>query len=175
MLFKKTLLASALLALGGFAISATGATNPASASFQIKLTIAKACSVTTSGPLDLGTVDSNQSTDATANASNISVTCSKKLPYSVGLTPSSSSTDGTGTMKGTIAGNTDTIAYALYQNAGNTTAWGNTASNSLTAANGLAAGTGSAQTYKVYGKVLSANLNVMPDSYSDSIAVNVTY
>jgi spore coat protein U-like protein len=168
MLFKKTVLASALLALAGFAVSASGAT--ASSSFQVKLTINKACSVTTSGALDLGSANADSTTDVTQSASNINVTCSKTTAYKIGLTPSSNNTDGTGAMAGTGA-NTDTVAYALYQDSGNTVVWGNiggTNTNDQT-------GNGTAQTYSVYGKVLGSSLNVTPDTYSDTVAVDVTY
>ena len=106
----------------------------------------------------------------TTNAANIKVTCSKTTAYNVGLTPSSTNTNGTGAMKGT-AGNLDTVAYALYQNSGNTTVWGNVVGTNTK----TGVGNGSAQTLTVYGKVLGSNLNVTPDSYSDTVAVVVTY
>jgi spore coat protein U-like protein len=168
MLFKKTLLASALLALGGFAVSASGAT--ASSSFLVKLTINKACSVSTTGALDLGNANADSTTDVTQNASNINVKCSKTTAYKIGLKPSSNSTNGVGAMAGTGT-NTDTVAYALYQDAGNSTAWGNTAGTNTKDATG----NGTTQNYTVYGKVLGSALNVTPDSYSDSVAVTVTY
>lgn len=168
MLFKKTLLATALLALGGFAVTASGAT--ASSSFAVKLTINKACSVSTSGALDFGSANADATTDVTQNASNINVKCSKTTAYKIGLKPSSNSTNGSGTMAGTGA-NTDTVAYALYQDSGNSTVWGNTAGTNTKDATG----NGSTQNYTVYGKVLSSSLNVTPDAYSDTVAVTVTY
>jgi spore coat protein U-like protein len=168
MLFKKTLLASALLALGGFAIGASAATT---ATFQVKLTVNKACSISTTGDLNLGTVDANSGGDVTQNASNINVKCSKTTPYKIGLKPSSNSTDGTGTMAGVTSGNADTIAYALYQDPSNTTAWGNTAGTNTQDSTG----NGNDQNYTVYGKVLASSLNVQPDSYADTVSVNVTY
>lgn len=169
MLFKKTLLASALLALGGFAVSASGANNPASTSFQVKLKINKACSVTTSGALDLGTVDANSASDVMENASNIDVKCSKTTAYKIGLTPSSTNTDGTGLMAGT-GSNADKIAYALYQDNANTV-WGNVAGTNTK----NDTGNGTTQNFTVYGKVLSSSLNVAPDTYSDTVSVDVTY
>lgn len=173
MLFKKTLLVAALIAFGGIATAASAATNPATATFQVKLKINKACTVATTGALDFGNADADSTTDLTQSASNINVTCSKKTAYTLGLTPSSNSTNGTGTMAGS-AGNTDTIAYALFQDSADATAWG-TGTNTLTAANGLVTGNGSAQSYTVYGKVLGSNLNVQPDSYADTVTVTVTY
>lgn len=174
MLFKKTLLAATVFALGGIAFTASAATNPATASFQVKLTINKACTVSTSGALDFGNADANSTSNITQSASNINVTCSKKTAYTVGLTPTSNAIDGTGTMKGATSGNTDTIAYALYQDSGDTTAWG-TGANTLTATNGLVVGNGLAQNYPVYGKVLGTSLNVQPDAYADTVTVSVAY
>lgn len=51
---KITLLATALLASGVFSATALAAT--ATATFQVTLTINQACTVTTSGPLSLGSV-----------------------------------------------------------------------------------------------------------------------
>lgn len=168
MLFKKTLLASALLALGGFAVSASGAT--ASSSFQVKLAINAACSVTTTGALDFTAASADSTADVTSNATNIKVTCSKTTAYNVGLTPSSNSTNGTGAMKGT-GSNADTIAYSLYKTTGGTDVWGNViGTNTKTGV-----GNGNAQNLTVYGKVLGSALNVTPDSYSDTVAVVVTY
>lgn len=172
MLLKKTLLATAMIALGGFAMTASAATNPATATFNVKLTINAACTVTTSGDLDFGSADAISTTDLTQSASNIAVTCSKGTAYTVGLTPNSTtSVDGTGTMAGPGA---DTIPYALFQDTGDNTPWG-TGTNTLTAANGLVAGTGSPTTYTVYGKVLGTSLNVIPGAYSDIVTVSVGY
>ena len=166
---NKTLISAALTALVagvGFAPAASGAT--ASSTFQVKLSIAKACSVTTSGALDFGSANAGSTTDVSQNASNINVKCSKATAYNVGLQPSSNSTNGTGTMAGAIAGNTDTVAYALYQDAASATVWGTTTTKA-------AVGNGTAQNYTVYGKVLGAGLNVTPDTYADNVAVTVTY
>lgn len=165
---KKVALAVALMSLSGFAMGAPGAT--ASSSFQVKLTISKACSVSTSGLLDLGTVSADSTNDVTQNASNINVKCSKTTAYKIGLKPGSNSANGTGTMAGT-GSNTDTITYALYQDAGNSSPWGNTAGTNTKDA----VGNGTTQNYTVYGKVLSSSLNVTPDAYTDTVAVTVTY
>lgn len=171
MLSKKTLLASALLALGGVAVSASAATAQAPTNFLVKLKIDAACTVSTSGALDFSNAASNSTSDLTANAATISVTCSNATGYNVGLTPqSTTATTGTGTLKGT-GGNTDTVAYALYQDSANTTAWGNVVNTNTK----TGTGTGSAQSLTVYGKVLGSNLNVTPDAYSDTVAVVVTY
>ena len=144
-----------------------------SANFNITLTVQKVCSVTAGAGslIALGTQPST-ATNVLGN-SNISVTCSKTTPYYIGLAPSNSSTTGSGTMAGT-GSNTDTIAYKLSSTVGPTgTVWGNTAT-STTVGNGVAGtGTGTAQSLTVYATAPSVNFT--PDSYTDTITVNVNY
>ncbi|MBU6503769.1 MAG: spore coat protein U domain-containing protein, partial [Burkholderiales bacterium] len=65
------------------------------------------------------------------------------------------------------------VPYQLYSNATLSNVWGNTAS-SASVGNGVAGtGTGSAQSIPVYAKAPSANYT--PDSYSDTVTVNVNY
>lgn len=170
MLFKKTLLASALLALGGFAAGAGAATNPATTTFKVKLVVQKACSVSATD-LDFGSQDSTATNFSASTNGTVTVTCSKTTPYIVGLAPSNGNGSGAGAMSS--ATTSDTVAYQLYQdNAG--TVWGNT--GTLAAAGNEVSGTGTgtaATALPVYAKV--ANANVAPGTYSDTVTVNVTY
>jgi spore coat protein U-like protein len=69
------------------------------------------------------------------------------------------------------SGNTDTVPYRLYRNAARSQAWGNqTGTNTPDPANG----SGTAQSLTVYGRVPGLP-NVRPDSYRDTVVVNVTY
>ena len=174
MLLKKTLLAAAALAMFGLSVAASAATNPATATFNVKLKVNAACTVSTSGDLVFGPADANSTTDLTANASNINVKCSKKTPYTIGLKPSNASLVGTGVMAGQTTGNTDTVAYALFSNAADTTVWGDTAgTNRVT---GTIDNVGNvSKAYTVYGKVLGTALNVTPDNYQDTVTVSVYY
>lgn len=180
MMFKKTLLVAAVIALGGFAVTASAVT--VSGTFKVQMTILKSCSVTTTtaSTIQLGAAAGVASTATNTNSSGvISVTCAKTTPYSVGLLPASANggdANGNGNMISTTAPttNTDKVPYTLYQNAGLSIVWGNTVgTNTLTAANGLVAGTGAATNYTVYAQAPSANFT--PDSYADNVAVNVIY
>lgn len=148
------------------------------ATFQVLITIAKACSVT-AGPasnINLGTV--NSSAINTTGNSTISVNCSKTTPYYIGLAPSTANggnTSGAGAMSSVAnsATNTDKVPYQLNQTSATGPVWGNTAT-STTVGNGVAGtGTGIAQTYTVYATAASANFT--PDSYADIVTVNVNY
>lgn len=179
MSLSKTLLATALLATAGFALPASAATSPATATFQVLIVIQKACTVTAGAGsnINLGTVAST-ATNITGT-SNISVTCSKTTPYYIGLAPSAANggtTTGSGAMStaDALAGNTDKVPYQLSSTPGPSgTIWGNTAT-STTVGNGVAGtGSGVAQSIPVYATAATANYT--PDSYADTVTVNVNF
>ncbi|MBB6243430.1 spore coat protein U domain-containing protein [Rhodanobacter sp. MP1X3] len=175
MSIKNTLRAVAFAVLVGVAASANAA-NPATATFQVLITITKACTVTagTASNINLGSVAGTAVN--TTNSNTISVNCSKTTPYYVGLAPSNANTAGAGTMVSTTAPatNTDKVPYQLTSTAGaGGTIWGNTAT-STAVGNGVAGtGTGVAQSLTVYATAASANFT--PDSYADTVTVNVNY
>ncbi len=184
MLFKKTLLAAALIAFGGIATTASAATNPATGSFNVTLTINKVCTVAVAQTTN-DIAFANQDPNATANlqgqqATAMTVTCSKNTPFAINLTPAStSSATGAGNMSGTGT-NTDKVAYQLRQASGMTAAvWGNggTVSGGVaTAGNGVTGkGTGitNALSFPVYATVASTDFT--PDTYKDTVNVSVVY
>ncbi len=138
--------------------------------FTVSAVVAKQCTVTAGANLNLGTV-APTATNVPGNTS-IAVTCTNTTPYYIGLLPSNNNTAGAGMMSGT-GGNASTVPYQLYQNAGLSTAWGNTATTT-SAGNGMAGtGTGVAQSYSVYARAPSADFQ--PDTYTDTVVVNVNY
>lgn len=138
--------------------------------FTVSASVTKQCVVNAVSDVDLGTVPASATN--VANNGNISITCSNTTPYYVGLRPSNNSTVGAGVMSAP-AGNTDKVPYQLYQNAGMTTLWGNTATAS-SAGNGVAGtGNGSPQSITVYAKTPTADFQ--PDTYTDTVVVNVNY
>ena len=178
----KTQFAAALaLAAFGFALTATAATSPATATFQVLMKINKACTVTagSTSNIQIGAstgVDSNSGANSGNNT--ISVTCSKTTPYFVGLAPSAANggnNNGAGNMISTTAPatNTDKVPYTLYQDAAFGTIWGNTASSTAVGNGKGGVGTGAAQSLTVYAQAPSANFT--PDSYADTVTVNVNF
>jgi len=176
---------SAAIALAAFGFAAisnpVGAaiSNPATATFQVLITITKACTVTAGATSDinLGTVDATVAV-GTSNTNTIKVQCSNKTPYNIALqSTNNASTAGLGTLKGVTAGNTDTLGYQLYSNAGLSTVWGNSGVTGTTTGNGLAGtGNGAVQNVSVYAKVVSATpALVTPDAYNDTVTVSVYY
>lgn len=178
--FKLKALAAALAVVGmagvtGHAVAA--AANPATATFQVLMTITKGCTVTAGSNLSLGSVDATVAVN-TSGTTNISVACSNKTAYNVALqsTNNSGSNAGLGTLKGTGA-NTDTLTYQLYSNAGLSTVWGNNGVTASATGNGVAGtGNGTAQSIGVWAKVTAAApALVTPDNYSDTVTVSVFY
>ncbi len=119
----------------------------------------------------------------------LNISCSKNTPFSVALEPQNVPTDnGKGTMKGITTGNTDSIAYELFQpqvTRGTSaidftvaetitqTPWG-TGTNALSlAGKGLASG--EAIKLPVFATVPSNELNKFVDTYQDRVKVTLTY
>jgi spore coat protein U-like protein len=161
---KKLLLVSLV---AGLASAAFAAPNPATATFEVKLIVQKACSVIAgaSSDLDFGTQDPTATNLNTSNT--IKVTCSKNTPYEIGLVPSNGLTTGAGAMKG-VATPANTVAYQLNQTS-NGTAWGDATGNRVSGS-----GDGTQKTHTVYGKVADV-ANAAPDTYKDLVTVNVRY
>ncbi|WAT01884.1 spore coat protein U domain-containing protein [Rouxiella chamberiensis] len=143
-----------------------GSTVAANYPFNVTATVVKQCTVTASGNINLGSVNSTALNTTSSNS--LSVTCSNRTPYTVGLVPSNGSTTGAGVMSST-APNNDKVGYQLSSTPGpNGTPWGNTALNYV-----AGTGIGTATSYNVYATVPSANYT--PGSYADTVTVNVTY
>lgn len=155
--------------LGTAAFHANAAPNPAEATFEVRVTVQKACSVTAGAgsDIDFGTQDA--SAINLSKSSNISVTCSKKTAYSIGLLPSNSSTSGAGSMASADVANTDTVAYQLRSTSATGAPWGTTA--------GRVSGTGDGTTksHAVFATIANGGVNVNPDTYKDTVRVQVTY
>lgn len=74
------------------------------------------------------------------------------------------------TMIGTASGNTDTLAYTLYQDVTRLVAWGNTALTHVTIVTPPTAYT----QLLVYGR-MAAKQDVAVDTYSDTLTVTINY
>lgn len=173
---KQLIAKLALVALGAGAVAAHAGL--VTSTFQVTMTINSSCLVTTAPTnINLGTVTAT-TTAVNQNSSNtFKVNCSNKTPFYIGLSPSNANTAGAGVMSGAIVGNTDKVPYQLYSNAGLTTVWGNTATTT-TVGNGMS-GTGAgmaaanAVSFTAYAKAVNADFQ--PDTYTDTVTVNVNY
>lgn len=140
--------------------------------YQVSATVQKNCTVAANN-LTFNAVAAGTAT--APGSTTLSVACTVNTPYTVGLLPLNvASTTGAGTMKGGTGGNTNTVQYQLYSNSTLSQVWGNTAAVGSTG-NGMAGtGTGSAQALNVYAKTTSST-DVTPDTYTDTVQINVNY
>lgn len=175
----KAAIALAVLGMTGVTGTAVAAAaNPATATFQVLMTISKGCTVTAGATsnIALGTVDATVAV-GTSGTNTIAVACSNKTAYNVALqSANNASNAGLGTLKGTGT-NTDTLTYQLYSNAGLTNVWGNNGVTATATGNGVAGtGSGTTQSIGVWAKVTAATPTfVTPDNYSDTVTVSVYY
>lgn len=140
--------------------------------FRVQARVIDECKITTIGALDFGSIMSASTpTTAISSANLINVTCSKDVPYNIGLSPSNGNVDGLGVMKNSA--NTATVPYQL-QSDSNGTLWGNKDVTSTNVGNGVTRiGTGLAKGETVFATV--NNTDVKPDTYSDTVTVHVNY
>ncbi|OSI09936.1 MULTISPECIES: Csu type fimbrial protein [Neisseria] len=194
---KLFVLTSAMAALSASGLAA--ANSPATGELHVTIRIMPVCKVVTNtgnapsqlanppsagADIDFGEYPSSHNTEvqglSKAGATNgISVTCTKGTPYTISLTPSNNSTNGSGEMSmvrkhvgdaAPLSQDNDKIAYTLYQDSSYATPWG----SQNNAKQGLA-GTGTEQLYPVYGKVAGDQLNKTAGRYADRVSVEVSY
>jgi spore coat protein U-like protein len=144
---------------GAEAATATG-------SFNVQVTIAATCVVTSATNLDFGTQGVlAANVDQT---STINVTCTNTTPYNIGLDKGVNGASVT-TRQMKAAGPA-LINYSLFSDAGRTVNWGNTVGTDTVAATG----TGSAQPFTVFGRI-PPQVSPLAAVYTDTITVTVTY
>jgi len=167
-MFKKTLLAAAMLAFGGVAITAQAATTD---TFHVNMTILKSCSVTAGSASD---IQIGAATGVTADSgsndghSTIQVLCSKGTNYSVGLQPSNGNQQGAGTMTGSSG---DSVPYQLHSGSATGPTWGTAAAKNNGPVNGT--GNGAQQSLDVFA--VAPDANYTPGDYSDVVTVNLSF
>lgn len=161
-----TLSASALLLT-----STAFAAGTVTSSFQVGIDVTSVCTINTP-PVDvkLDSVQAGLGTTATTSSTTLTLNCSKGDVATIGLTPSSGSTDGTGIMKGANTNNTDTVPYKLTSGSANGSAWGTATTVSTDAAEQYS----KAIDETIY-VTLTNEADVLPDTYSDTVNISVTY
>jgi spore coat protein U-like protein len=168
------LVSSALVAIGLLNSSAAFAASPATANFNVTITITKECAVTTPATISLGSYGAiSLISSGASGTSNFNVTCSAGAPYTIGFSSPNDLTAGNAThqMKGT-GSNTALVQYQLTD--GTTGAKNNTA---LSATSSVIAytGTGVAQNKILKAAVVNYIAPVAPDTYTDTVTLSVSY
>lgn len=172
MQFKKSLMTATLLTIGGFtAMSSANAANPTTSSFGVSMEVESICTVNAAPTsIVLAKTAAGKATEAVTAITELTLNCSKGSIATIGLTPvSTTSTDGTGNLKGGVS-DEELVAYKLTSGSASGTAWG-TATTVSTAA---FADYATAITTPIYLTVTS-NADVTPGTYSDTVNISVTY
>ena len=137
--------------------------------FNVKLRVGASCTVSATD-IDFGNVTAAVAANL-SQTGTLSVYCPASTSYTLGLTPSSNSTTGAGTMSGAATGNTSTVGYQLHQTSPTGPVWGNVIGTNTVA--GTGSGMGNARTHTVAATVPTTD--VTPDTYSDVVTVTLTY
>jgi spore coat protein U-like protein len=164
---KKLLKATAVAGLLAAGLVGQSFAGTSTGNLNVTATVNATCAVATT-PVAFGAITPAASGTATATGA-ISAQCSNKLAYTVALSKGSGASISNRSMAGAAPGNTDTLAYNVYQDAAFSNLFGD-------AGGWLVAGTGNgaAQSIPVYGQ-LSLNQFIQPDNYSDNLTVTVSY
>ena len=174
---KQLIAKLALVAMAAGAVAAQATTVSPAPTFKVTMTITSTCAVTTPGDISLGSVVAQTTAVTQTGNTTFKVNCSKGTAFYIGLAPSNASTAGAGTMSGAIVGNTDKVPYTLYSDSGYSTVWGNTATSSAVgngkSGTGLGMASANAVSFTAYAKATNADFT--PDTYTDTVTVNVNY
>lgn len=167
--------------LSGFALAlAMGAAGAAdTTTFNVKLIITKACTITAAAATDVDFGSALASSTAALNAQgSVTANCSITTPYTIALNAGSNAGTANDVTTRRMK-NTDTtvttnnfVGYQLYRDASHTAVWG------ATTGTNTQAGTGSGlnQVYPVYGQISNPSVNnATPGNYQDTVTATITY
>jgi spore coat protein U-like protein len=134
----------------------------------VSATIPTTCTLSTS-PVAFGTVISISGSSVDA-AGGITVTCTNGASW----TAAADAGSGTGASFATrkLASGSNLLSYSLYTDSGRTSVWGDGSTGNATLSG---TGSGSAQNVTVYGRIAAGQTGAPAGSYSDTVAVTVTY
>ncbi len=150
--------------LGLTSTIAVAQANPATTTFGVSATVLKDC-IVSAAALGFGNY-----TGAVVNASStVTVTCTNGTTYTVGLNQGLTTGATVTTRQMGITQPAGGLNYSLLTGSYAGSNWGNTSGSWVSGT-----GSGAAQPLTVYG-VLPAGQYVPPGSYTDTIAVTVTY
>lgn len=140
----------------------------ATSSLGVTATVTENCTVSTA-PVAFGAVDtlSGGNVDATGG---VTVTCTNGTPWAASASAGSGSGATLATRK--LVSGANTLNYALYTDSARSSVWGDGTATTATVAN---TGSGSAQSFTVYGRVMSGQASAPAGAYSDTVAVTISY
>ena len=156
----------------GILLAALVATTPAFAAttgttLNVDATVTANCSVSATA-LSFGNV--NPLGGDVDTSATLTVTCTSGTGWVATAGVGSGSGASYAARRMTSGGNT--LNYNVYTNALRTNVWGDGTGSTVTIA---ASGTGAAQNSTLYGRVPTGQTGAIPGSYTDTVAVTVTY
>lgn len=167
---SKILAAFALAALACAIHAPAQAASLANQDFKVKATLTASCVInSTVANIDYGTVVAIASNHNAVNQTDLNVTCSNELPYTIAL-------EYTGQMAGQTSGNTETLPYLLYQaefNDGAMTSnvWDN--GGNLGGSVVSSVGVEVPIDYTIYSKLAVTTLFPQLDSYEETVHLTI--
>jgi spore coat protein U-like protein len=172
----RNLIKFAGIALMVSASCAQAGSSPQTGSFNVTANVARSCSITGTSDVAFGAydpADANFSTPLDATGS-VTIRCTKNTTYDIALGQGANAASGStcAAPLRQMASGTERLAYALFSDAGRTTAWGCDVSNDVTRTETV--GPSSPDTVTVYGRV-PAGQDVADGSYSDTVTVTVSF
>lgn len=161
---KQRFLSGCCLAALAFVMEPAFAQVTTSASLSVSMVVNADCEISNIGALAFATPQP----DATSaeQAASFELRCTANTPFSLGI---DSGTAGAASRMLTGAASGKKVPYELFKDAALTEPWGNDDTTRLTSS-----GTGASQAFSVYGRVADLSTAV-PDSYSDSVTLSVSY
>lgn len=172
MQFKKSLMTVTLLTIVGFAaMSSANAASPTTSSFGVSMDVESICTVNAApAAIVLAKTEAGKATEALTAETALVLNCSKGSVATIGLTPASStSSDGTGNLKGGLLGE-ELVAYKLTSVSALGDAWGTTTPVKTAAFANYA----TAISTPIFLTVTS-KADVTPGAYTDTINISVAY
>ena len=160
---KKTLLAI-VCSLPMLALADSGTTVVAGSAF-----VNSTCTVTATN-LNFGSVQSAPSGEL-HSTSMVSSTCTKETSYTMSFNTGSQSDYHNRAMTGSKSGNTDLLAYNIYQDTAHANILGDGTNSTYLVS---LMGDGTPQNLTVYGSI-PLNQYITPDDYTDNLTVTLSY
>lgn len=170
-LLNASLIAAALSATALVPAHAAG-----SQTFDVTVSIAESCDVTSTQNISFGT--SVASAGSAQAEGDVVVQCTVDTAYSLALDAGANGGSDINARKMQIDGGTATIGYQLYHEDARSTAWGDTTGTGGNAATGVGTGFGTGapfdRTHTVYAEATIPGTALAGD-YSDTVTATVTF
>lgn len=154
----------------GLVLAASFAGNATQEQQNMNFSVAvnQGCSITGVADTAFSAIDGNFTSNTDSSSGGVTVLCTSGTPYSIGL---GNGQHHNGTSRTMTDGNSNFIAYGIYQNSGHSVAWGDIGSGNEV--NGT--GNGANQSATVYARIPAGQTAVPAGNYSDVVVVTLNF